>query len=188
MKAVGPDGITERVLKECAVQLSGVFTKLSTCPCQWPSTWQSSEYQRITAISSLNDYWAVALTPVILKCFERLVEQYINSNLPNTFDPCQFAYRANRSTEDRITIALHTALLHLKQQGNYVKGSTDNLTNPSDWPDDKLVTPTENKWFSLTLTFTLSDIEWVSILIPIPILMLIFETIPKFHCSFGETK
>lgn len=56
-----------------------------------------------------------------MKCFERLVSQHIKSSFPPTFDPHQFAYRANRSTEDAITIALHTALSHLEHRGSYVR-------------------------------------------------------------------
>ena len=42
---------------------------------------------------SLNDYRPVALTSVIMKCFEKLILSYINSLLPSDFDPFQFAYR-----------------------------------------------------------------------------------------------
>ena len=53
------------------------------------------------------------LTSVAMKCFERLVMAHINSILPGTLDPLQFSYRPNRSTDDTISIALHTALSHL---------------------------------------------------------------------------
>ena len=41
--------------------------------------------------------------------------------LPPTLDPLQFAYRANRSTEDAISHVLHTALSHLEGRGTYVR-------------------------------------------------------------------
>jgi hypothetical protein len=47
---------------------------------------------------------------VAIKCFERLVMAHINTIIPETIDPPSFAYRSNRSTEDTISIALHTAL------------------------------------------------------------------------------
>ena len=50
----------------------------------------------------------VTLTPVIMKCFERLVMGHIMVSRPCTLDPLQFAYRFNRSTEDAISIAIHT--------------------------------------------------------------------------------
>uniref|UniRef100_A0A3Q3JQD9 Reverse transcriptase domain-containing protein n=1 Tax=Monopterus albus TaxID=43700 RepID=A0A3Q3JQD9_MONAL len=56
-----------------------------------------------------------------MKCFEKLVRKHILSCLPPTLDTHQFAYRANRSTEDALAIALHTALTHLEQQGSYAR-------------------------------------------------------------------
>ncbi|XP_036072145.1 von Willebrand factor A domain-containing protein 5A [Oryzias melastigma] len=42
-------------------------------------------------------------------------------HLPPTLDSHQFAYRANRSTEDAITTTLLTALSHLEQSGSYAR-------------------------------------------------------------------
>lgn len=63
----------------------------------------------------------MALTPVIMKCSEKLVHTHITSSFPSRMDPHQFAYRANRSTEDPIVTALHTALIYLERQGSYVR-------------------------------------------------------------------
>ncbi len=60
-------------------------------------------------------------SPIIMKCFEKLVRTYIVSTLPPSFDPYQFACRANRSTEDAIATALHLALCHLDQRGSYAR-------------------------------------------------------------------
>ena len=57
-------------------------------------------------ITVLNDYCPVALTSVIMKCFERLVKDHITSILPAILDPLQFAYRPNRFTDDAIAITL----------------------------------------------------------------------------------
>ena len=43
------------------------------------------------------------------------------TNIPETLDPLQFAYRTNRSTDDAISIALHTALSHLDKMNTYVR-------------------------------------------------------------------
>ena len=58
---------------------------------------------------------------VTMKCFERLVMAHINSILPDSLDPLQFAYRPNISTDDAISIALHTALSHLDKRNTYVR-------------------------------------------------------------------
>ncbi len=62
-----------------------------------------------------------ALTPILSKCFEKLVRDYICSVLPASLDPLQFAYRSNRSTDDAISFRLHTALSHLENKNIYVR-------------------------------------------------------------------
>ena len=56
-----------------------------------------------------------------MKCFERLVMAHINTNIPETLDPLQFAYRPNRSTDDAISIAPNTTLSHLDKINTYVR-------------------------------------------------------------------
>ncbi|KAF0039088.1 hypothetical protein F2P81_009572 [Scophthalmus maximus] len=54
-----------------------------------------------------------------MKCFERLVLNHLKTCLPPTLDPLQFAYCQNRSTEDAISTALHSALSHLDNNNTY---------------------------------------------------------------------
>uniref|UniRef100_A0A8K9USR6 Reverse transcriptase domain-containing protein n=1 Tax=Oncorhynchus mykiss TaxID=8022 RepID=A0A8K9USR6_ONCMY len=126
-KAAGPDGIPSRALRACADQLAGVFTDIFN-----QSLYQSAVptcFKRATIVpvpkkakvTELNDYRPVALTSVIMKCFERLVKDHITSTLPDTLDPLQFAYRPNRSTDDAISTTLHTALTHLDKRNTYVR-------------------------------------------------------------------
>ena len=63
----------------------------------------------------------VALTSVAMICFERPSMAHIDTIIPETLDPLQFAYRPNRSTADAISIALHTALSHLDKRNTYVR-------------------------------------------------------------------
>ncbi len=69
----------------------------------------------------LNDWRPVALTPILSKCFEKLVREHICSVLPASLDPLQFVYRSNRSTDDAIAFTLHTALSHLENKNTYVR-------------------------------------------------------------------
>ena len=46
---------------------------------------------------------------------------HINSILPDTLDPLQFAYHPNRFTDGAISIALHTVLSHLDKRNTYVR-------------------------------------------------------------------
>ena len=60
-------------------------------------------------------------TSVTVNFFERLVMAHINTIIPETLDPLQFAYRTNISTDDAISIALNTALSHLNIRNTYVR-------------------------------------------------------------------
>ncbi|KAK3517048.1 hypothetical protein QTP70_033835 [Hemibagrus guttatus] len=69
----------------------------------------------------LNDFCPVALTPIVMKCFEKLVLSHLIASLPPTLDPHQFAYHPNRSTEDTISTAIHLALTHLDNNSTYIR-------------------------------------------------------------------
>ena len=40
--------------------------------------------------------------------------------VPETLDPLQFKYHPNRSTDDAISISVHTALFHMDKRNTYV--------------------------------------------------------------------
>uniref|UniRef100_A0A3B3BRH8 Reverse transcriptase domain-containing protein n=1 Tax=Oryzias melastigma TaxID=30732 RepID=A0A3B3BRH8_ORYME len=56
-----------------------------------------------------------------MKCFERVVLTHIQSSIPDTLDPLQYAYRPNRSTSDAIAAALHISLSHLENKDSYIR-------------------------------------------------------------------
>ncbi|KAK0134550.1 hypothetical protein N1851_029819 [Merluccius polli] len=91
-KAARPDGVSGKVLKACAVQLSGVLTKIFNISLSLaivPSCWKSATIipvPKTSACKSLNDFRPIALTYVAMKCLERLVAQYITAFLPPSFD------------------------------------------------------------------------------------------------------
>ncbi|KAK3546824.1 hypothetical protein QTP86_003077 [Hemibagrus guttatus] len=72
-------------------------------------------------VSCLNDYHPVALTPIIMKCFERFVMRHIKNLLPASLDPMQFAYHPNRFRDDAISTTLHLALTHLDNKDTYLR-------------------------------------------------------------------
>ncbi|XP_052359740.1 uncharacterized protein LOC127919950 [Oncorhynchus keta] len=125
-KVAGPDGIPNRLRRACADQLAGVFTDIfnqSLSQSAVPTCFKMATIvpvRKKAKVTELNDYRPVALTSVIMKCFERLVKDHITSTLPVTLDPLQFAYRPNRSTDNAIAITLHTALSHLDKRNTYV--------------------------------------------------------------------
>ncbi|XDV41036.1 hypothetical protein PO909_009977 [Leuciscus waleckii] len=126
-KAVGPDGVSPKVLKVCGEQLAGVYTdifNLSLTHGVVPRLFKSSiiiPVPKKANTSTLNDFRPVALTSVPMKCLEKLVLRHINSVVPDTVDPLQFAYRPNRSVDDAVAMTLHFTLQHLDRTGTYVR-------------------------------------------------------------------
>lgn len=57
----------------------------------------------------------------MMKCLERLILPSIKSVIPAGLNQHQFAYRANRSTENPVMMVLHMALTHLDQSKTYVR-------------------------------------------------------------------
>ena len=89
-KAAGPDGIPSRVLRTCADQLAGVFTdifNLSLSQSAVPTCFKITTIVPLpkkAKVTEPNNYHSVALTSVIVKCFERLgsYHLYLTSPLP----------------------------------------------------------------------------------------------------------
>ena len=98
-KAAGPDGVHAHVLRACAVQLTEVWTdifNLSLAQAAVPKCFKITSIMpapKHSTAASLNDFRPVALTPIITKCFERLVLVHLKASLPPTLDPYQFAHR-----------------------------------------------------------------------------------------------
>lgn len=126
-KAPGPDNIPGRALRACANELTNVFTSIfnlslsqRTVPICYKTT-TIVPLPKKNPPSCLNDYRPVALTSIIMKCFERVVLPHIQSSIPDSIDPLQYAYRPNRSTSDAIASVLHESLSHLENKDSYVR-------------------------------------------------------------------
>ena len=104
------------MLRACAEQLTGIFRdifNLSLAQAAGPTCFKTASIVHLPKHSNptcLNDYHPVAHTPIIMKCFERLVLAHLKNSFPPTLDPHQFAYRSNRSIDDAISTALHCVL------------------------------------------------------------------------------
>ena len=118
MQAAGPDNIPGQLIRVCADQLAHVFADILNSSLNQaiiPPCFNSATIIPVSeklAITYLNDFHPVALTSTIMKGFERVVKDHITSMLPKSFDPFQFAYQPNCSTEDAISSALHLSLEH----------------------------------------------------------------------------
>ncbi|XP_062903643.1 uncharacterized protein LOC134346246 [Mobula hypostoma] len=121
-KAAGPDNIPSRVLRGCADQLAEILTNIfniSLSSAIIPTCFKAATIvpmPKKSSASCLNDYRPVALTSIVMKCFERLIMRHIKTPLPPSLEPLQFAYHPNRSTDDAISITLHLTLTHLDKK------------------------------------------------------------------------
>jgi hypothetical protein len=68
-----------------------------------------------------NDYRPVALTSIVMKCFERIVLRKLLIQTRHALDPQQFAYKHNRSTDDATLTILNNTYTHLKKPNSFVR-------------------------------------------------------------------
>ena len=98
-KGAGPDGVPGQVLRACAKQLCGVYThifNLSLAQVAVPTIFKTATIvpvRKHSTASDLKDFRPIAITPIIPKCFERLMLFHLKSCLPATLDPHQFTHQ-----------------------------------------------------------------------------------------------
>ena len=68
-----------------------------------------------------NDYRPIALTPLLMKSFERIVLKYMLPQVEQLLDPLQFAYRTKRCVEDATLSMLNVILEHIECRGSYAR-------------------------------------------------------------------
>lgn len=124
-KASGPDGISGRLLKSCSEELAEAW-----CPIYQkyldthtvPSIWKSSmiiPFPEKASCKENNDYRPVALTLVVMKCFEKIMINFVKTEVSCLSDPSQFAYRSNRSTDDAVIAMTHFINKQLNDSSSY---------------------------------------------------------------------
>lgn len=124
-KAPGPDNICPTALYHCAAELAGVFANIFNTSLRQNSVSKCFKESIIIpvfktkTISCLNDYRPNALTSAVMKSFERIVLSYLKTVTIPLMDPFQFAYRANRSVEDTVNLAIYHILNHLESANTY---------------------------------------------------------------------
>lgn len=74
-KTSGPEWLPGRALKSSAVQLAGMFTDILNLSLQQPQTFQQ-------VYSEVPDQLPARCSPIIMKCFERLVLSHMRSIIP----------------------------------------------------------------------------------------------------------
>ncbi len=104
-KASGPDNISRRLLKSCSSELAEawcpIYQKSLDTHCV-PSIWKSFiiiPVPQKTSCKENNDYRPVALTSLVMKCFEKIMIHFLKTEVSYSLDPFQFAYKKNRCTD-----------------------------------------------------------------------------------------
>ena len=69
----------------------------------------------------MNDLRPVALTPAIMKVFERFVLELLLNEVKEQLDFLQFAYKAKRNVEDACLLFINNILKHLEKNRNYAR-------------------------------------------------------------------
>jgi len=118
-KAAGPDGVGANVLKLCSAPLAPVVRNIyqqsldQTCV---PKIWKTSEIvpipKRVPPACN-NDFRPVALTAIMMKCFERIVKGLLYPQVIQFTDPLQFAYTSSRCVEDASLSLIDFVLKHV---------------------------------------------------------------------------
>ena len=126
-KSAGPDGISAYILKNFADELTPVWLPIFQQSLDTgivPSLWKRAviiPVPKIVKPISNNDFRPIALTSVIMKCFEKCIVSMLKAEIATNLDPLQFAYRQGRGTEDAISSIMHLILKHLENHKAYAR-------------------------------------------------------------------
>ena len=110
-KAYGSDGIPPRVLRECASELSPVFSRLFRIIFKsknFPKSWKHSLVQPIPKSgdrSNPSNYRPISITCTISKVFETILNDHFLKHLENNslLSDHQYGFRRARSTGDLLS-------------------------------------------------------------------------------------
>ncbi|KAK4319484.1 hypothetical protein Pmani_009587 [Petrolisthes manimaculis] len=108
VKAVGPDGVSPRVLRRCSKELTSPLTKLFRAILhhnQWPRLWKTSHVVPVHkkgSRSEVTNYQPVSLLSVISKVLEGIITQRLTTHLEEQYllSERQFGFRKGRSAAD----------------------------------------------------------------------------------------
>ncbi|XP_029986201.1 microtubule-associated protein tau-like [Sphaeramia orbicularis] len=116
----GPDSSSGGLIKSCADELSPVFQIIFNQSLQTqhvPTPWKDAVVVPVPKSSrpkTLNDFRPVALTSVVLKVCEKLVQSVILKETEHELDPVQFTSRPNRGVEDATLTLFNRIFKHVE--------------------------------------------------------------------------
>ena len=111
----------------CAPWLGPVFARLFHLflySMSVPRAWKSSIIIPVPKkhnVKQMNDFRPVALTSVLAKCTERIVNNQLVASVADCMDPLQFAYKARKGVEHACFVLVSLISSHRDQSGSYVR-------------------------------------------------------------------
>eukprot|EP00057_Strongylocentrotus_purpuratus_P014910 XP_011669384.1 PREDICTED: uncharacterized protein LOC105440656 [Strongylocentrotus purpuratus] len=126
-KAMGPDNISGKLLRNCARELATPFRLLFQTSLDRkvvPVCWKTSTIIPVakkSRPSELNDYRPVALTPIAMNSFERIILKSLLQPIRELIDPHQYAYQQNKSVQDATLYLTHLLYKHTEETKSYVR-------------------------------------------------------------------
>ncbi len=108
-----------------------------------------------------NDFRPFALTPMVMKCLEKLMVSRLRSEVGPHLDPYQLAYRQHRGTDDTISSIVHMVTKHLENLKAYAIVMFTYLSSAFNTPQPHIshnalnqvsVNPLINWWYHSFLT------------------------------------
>ena len=122
-----PDKLSGRIIKQCVTSLVPIIHTIfnnSIEQCVMPALWKIGEIvpvQKKPLPKVDNDLRPVTLTAILAKSFERALLPKITAHTQPVLDKLQFAYQANRSTDDVIITLIHEIAQHLDGDSMYAR-------------------------------------------------------------------
>ncbi len=86
-KAAGPDNIPGLKTCQSASWYHYWYLQHVTLSGTVPTCFKTALYLKESAVSTVNDYHPMALSPTLMKYFEKLVLRHIKDNIPANLDP-----------------------------------------------------------------------------------------------------
>jgi hypothetical protein len=115
-KSPGIDGITGRVINECALVLAPCLTVICRrcfMEGKFPTAWKTAiitPIPKVSASSSPSDYRPISLLPLLSKICESVINPHLVDRVNPYLGDMQFGFRRNRSTSDAILNFQHYVL------------------------------------------------------------------------------
>ena len=124
-KAKGPDGRIKKNM--CITTVPYLFSYTQPILIIFLDSQHLESIKKIIIIpkkervTTINDLRLVALTPIVMKCFERIILKHLKKEISPVLDPLQFVYQPKRTVEDALIVFSNYVYSHLHKAYTYCR-------------------------------------------------------------------